>query len=1054
MPVILTKSDGSIYKNLLRNEIPGQVPAGLGDYDIDLTGFRIEQDGIVGQKNGVTQVLLDASSGSMKWAAGKGILDERGIVQNIGGALLLSTPYGGIGTSQNYITYPEDFSYWDATNATITSNNSEDPTGDQKADRVVFTSNGEINISSFDSFIATNAFNFSIWVKASSDTQFKLRIEANASDYNEETFTATSEWQRFEIYCPTTMLPYPVDVFVKDNGSGSTLWLWGAQLEEVSSTNDDLATIYSDRRKTSRTYGTFFKNLNASNPILTWDNESLSKSGNHITLAGNAKFSSVVNGSDTFVITNLEDDNIFSINTSTKKVTIESDSSISALGAEKVTNGDFATSGTWTFGTGWAHDGTGFTAKHTAGNTAALEQSISITGGSYYLLSFQIKSRTAGSVYFTLGGISNAIYYKFSDSYYPLVSAGGDGKIAFYPSSDFDGSIDNVSIKQVTLVNSSFEVESNGTSIELRSTTKGVGIGENSLRFMSSDAYGGNNFGLGPNALANLVTGWRNTAIGDSALARATTSIYVVGIGYGALASLEGGGNSIAIGAMALNASKNSWNNVAIGGSALARLDGRNSDGNAGNNVAIGSNALSNQTTGYNNTAIGPYYELGGITEGVGNIGISSGNSSITSGNGNILIGTISGYYITTGSRNVAIGTYAIVGASGASSGNTSIGAFSGGMASGNSNTYVGDFAGYSSWSTARAASSNVMIGAETGYIGPVSNAVYIGYRAGYYETADERLFIDNRNRTDEATSRYSSMVYGEFSATLASQLFRVNGILQSLMTDGATNTPTTHLKLGHNSSGTPTADFGSRLLWELESSTAADQTAAYLDVLWADATHATRSAYAKLYTINNGSAVQVAKFGGTTGNVFNEEGTSWCDFRIEGDSSSNLFFVDASADTVGIGTSGPSTRLHVQQATSDISSTRVLLTIGHNSTGEPISGFGTSIEIQAQTDTTANTSAAVIEALWNTSSHSTRKADLVLSAFDTAKREGLRIRGSGSASAIGLYGVTPVIRATTSGSAATFVQNSGNAINDASTFDGYTIQQIVKALRNIGVLT
>ena len=59
-----------------------------------------------------------------------------------------------------------------------------------------------------------------------------------------------------------------------------------------------------------------------------------------------------------------------------------------------------------------------------------------------------------------------------------------------------------------------------------------------------------------------------------------------------------------------------------------------------------------------------------------------------------------------------------------------------------------------------------------------------------------------------------------------------------------------------------------------------------------------------------------------------------------------------------------------------------------------------------------------------------------------------------GSTSKIGLYGVTPVIRATTAGSAATFVQNSGTAINDASTFDGYTLKQVVKALRNCGALT
>jgi hypothetical protein len=45
------------------------------------------------------------------------------------------------------------------------------------------------------------------------------------------------------------------------------------------------------------------------------------------------------------------------------------------------------------------------------------------------------------------------------------------------------------------------------------------------------------------------------------------------------------------------------------------------------------------------------------------------------------------------------------------------------------------------------------------------------------------------------------------------------------------------------------------------------------------------------------------------------------------------------------------------------------------------------------------------------------------------------------------------VAQATTGVAAATFTANAGTAVNDASTFDGYTLKQIVKALRNIGAL-
>jgi hypothetical protein len=49
----------------------------------------------------------------------------------------------------------------------------------------------------------------------------------------------------------------------------------------------------------------------------------------------------------------------------------------------------------------------------------------------------------------------------------------------------------------------------------------------------------------------------------------------------------------------------------------------------------------------------------------------------------------------------------------------------------------------------------------------------------------------------------------------------------------------------------------------------------------------------------------------GTSEVVFNDGGTNY-DFRIEGDTNANLFFVDASADAVGLGTSAPSTPLNV----------------------------------------------------------------------------------------------------------------------------------------------
>jgi len=54
----------------------------------------------------------------------------------------------------------------------------------------------------------------------------------------------------------------------------------------------------------------------------------------------------------------------------------------------------------------------------------------------------------------------------------------------------------------------------------------------------------------------------------------------------------------------------------------------------------------------------------------------------------------------------------------------------------------------------------------------------------------------------------------------------------------------------------------------------------------------------------------------------------------------------------------------------------------------------------------------------------------------------------------IGFYNVAPVARATTGIAAAAFTANSGTAVNDASTFGGYTLKQVVQALQSVGILT
>jgi hypothetical protein len=111
------------------------------------------------------------------------------------------------------------------------------------------------------------------------------------------------------------------------------------------------------------------------------------------------------------------------------------------------------------------------------------------------------------------------------------------------------------------------------------------------------------------------------------------------------------------------------------------------------------------------------------------------------------------------------------------------------------------------------------------------------------------------------------------------------------------------------------------------------------------------------------------------------------------------------------------------------------VLTVGHDTSGTAANGFGAGQLFQLESSTTAAQAAARIQALWYEATHATRKADLVLTAYDTAEREGLRIRGAGSAAAIGFYGVTPIARAT------------------LATGAGASVDDVITALQNLGLV-
>lgn len=62
-------------------------------------------------------------------------------------------------------------------------------------------------------------------------------------------------------------------------------------------------------------------------------------------------------------------------------------------------------------------------------------------------------------------------------------------------------------------------------------------------------------------------------------------------------------------------------------------------------------------------------------------------------------------------------------------------------------------------------------------------------------------------------------------------------------------------------------------------------------------------------------------------------------------------------------------------------------VTVGHNSSGTPAAGFGVGIAAEAETDTTADTAIGVMEWIWRTVTHASRRAAVALYAYLTTNK-------------------------------------------------------------------
>jgi hypothetical protein len=157
-------------------------------------------------------------------------------------------------------------------------------------------------------------------------------------------------------------------------------------------------------------------------------------------------------------------------------------------GADSVLNGDFASDlSDWTAGAGWSWSAG--TALHTAGNVATLYPAVSLapTAGNSYKIAFTVSGRTAGSITMTFGGVLGTVR-DADGTYTAYVVASSTGNLIFTPTTDFDGALDDVSVKLI----------SNGTcTVEGLSTASGRIILENGSAYAPALVFSTDSYKLG-----------------------------------------------------------------------------------------------------------------------------------------------------------------------------------------------------------------------------------------------------------------------------------------------------------------------------------------------------------------------------------------------------------------------------------------------------------------------------------------------------------------------------------------------------------------------------
>ena len=121
-------------------------------------------------------------------------------------------------------------------------------------------------------------------------------------------------------------------------------------------------------------------------------------------------------------------------------------------------------------------------------------------------------------------------------------------------------------------------------------------------------------------------------------------------------------------------------------------------------------------------------------------------------------------------------------------------------------------------------------------------------------------------------------------------------------------------------------------------------------------------------------------------------------------DQNNAQLFWDSTNNRLGVGTASPSTKVDIRLSDAITNTTSNVFFISHNTTGVAAVGFGSVLRFLLDTSGTINVNAGDISVTWVVATDLSQKARIVISPYDTAKRDGLYVEADGARALVGFY--------------------------------------------------